>query len=477
MQNAQFDYDFVILGAGVAGLAFAWKMTKEGKNVLILEKESVVGGLSRTLEKNGYLLDFSAHRFHTNNTSLLKDINSLKKLKMYRHTKKSRIFMFHKYLKYPFELPNLLRAMPIKDALFCSFSYIVNLLKNQFSYTTVNSYKEWFINYYGTELYKVMCYPYTAKIWKRDPDTISADWADQRFGGENLSKLLKNTIKKLVSLNFSSYSLDDDSLAPDGGTFYYPKHGIQELPNALANEIKEKKGKIICKAEVKYINRSKHKLGYIHSNKTINIIYKNLITTIPLNILYYLQEKRDSQIEKSFKKNQYMDIIFVYVFLDQPQVSNDHWLYFPDKDIPFNRSVEFKSWSKKMAPKNKTCLCLDITCYFGDTTWNKSDSQIAQECVDAADRIKLFSKINVDGTYTKRIRYAYPVYELNYKERLRKIVAFLQTDNVYLLGRTGIFRYNNSDNSIEMAFQLAENFLKDIPDKSIFEYKIKKVSL
>lgn len=476
-QSVQYDYNFIILGAGVAGLAFAWKMSKKGKKVLVIEKEAVVGGLSRTLKKKGFYLDFSAHRFHTNNRSLLKNINSLNKLKLYKHRKKSRIFMFNKYLNYPFELPNLFRAMPMNSTIICISSYLFNLLKNKIVNKTAISYKDWFIKYYGAKLYEIMCLPYTLKIWRTDPSFISADWADQRFGVENMKSLLKKAIKKLVSLDFSNYKLEDDAHAPDGGIFYYPEYGIQELPNAFLREIKQQKGSVLCNAQLKFIHKHEHVLNYEYREKSYKVTYQTLISTIPLDILYSLQEYRNKQIGEDLKHNRYMDIIFVYVFLNQKRVSSDHWIYFPDADIPFNRAVEFKNWSRKMAPENKTCLCLDITCYYDDETWNKSDAQITQECIDAGNRIRLFRQENVYGSYVERVRYAYPAYSLDYKQRLKRIVNFLETDDVYLLGRTGIFRYNNADNSVEMAFQLAENFSNNISSKSIFEYKIKNQSL
>ena len=153
---------------------------------------------------------------------------------MTRHLKKSRIYLFGKYLKYPFELQNLLRAMPLNDSLMAALSFGWNLLARRFREPTLVSYKDWFVHLYGQRLYRVMCHPYTSKIWHTDPAHISADWADQRFQGESLKRLLKRVVTKLLTLDFSSYNLEDDSLAPDGGPFYYPDRGIQEMPDALA---------------------------------------------------------------------------------------------------------------------------------------------------------------------------------------------------------------------------------------------------
>ena len=226
MKEQTFDY--IVLGGGVSGLGFAKRVSENSRSVLVLEKEAVVGGLSRSLQHKGFYLDFCAHRFHTKNKALLDEIRSLPGLTMERHIKKSRIYMFGKYLKYPFEIQNLLRAMPITQSFLSGLSFLKNLaLKSLRTTRDLRSYKDWFVHLYGTRLYEVMCRPYTSKIWHRDPSEISADWADQRSQGENLSKLLGRIMKKILTLDFSSYNLEDDSLAPDGGAFYYPLRGIQ----------------------------------------------------------------------------------------------------------------------------------------------------------------------------------------------------------------------------------------------------------
>jgi protoporphyrinogen oxidase len=471
-------YDEVILGAGVAGLAYAWKCAKAGKRVLVLEKEPQIGGLAKSLVlQKQYIVDYCAHRFHTANKELLDTVLSLKYLKMYKIQKKTRIYMFGKYLWYPFELPNLLRAMPIHQACLCSVDFVINAVKQNMSKTEVHTYKDWFISIYGLQLYKVMCEPYTTKIWKMDPSNISQDWADQRFGGPNLIALIRKSIKKILTLDFSRHSLEDDALAPDGGNFYYPRKGFQEVPDAFARECKEHGGEIVTEATVTSIKTKGHILFYKKGTEQHTVRYTHLVSTIPIPALYYLGERKNSQLEKIMKKNSYMDIVFVYVIINKKQVSNDHWLYFPDEDIIFNRAVEFTNWSEKMAPKGKTCVCFDITCYKQDELWNMSDEDMSKRVVDDAVRIGYLPKDAIIDTVVQRVPYAYPVYDIGYKKRLIKTVSFLEKHDVYLLGRTGIFRYNNSDNSIEMALQLAKNVLSGMKNPSIAEYTMKGVSL
>jgi protoporphyrinogen oxidase len=470
-------FDCVVLGGGVSGLGFAKRMSEHGHSVLVLEKEATVGGLSRTLEHQGFYLDFCAHRFHTNNRQLLKEILALPGLRMDRHVKKSRIYMFGKYLKYPFELQNLLRAMPVKDSVLSGLSFGWNLLTRPFRTPTLESYRDWFVHLYGRRLYEIMCRPYTSKIWHVDPVNISADWADQRFQGENLKRLLKRIVKKLLTLDFSSYNLEDDSLAPDGGPFYYPRRGIQELPDALA-AVARAHGTVIetcvTPTAVSVANRT---VTYSRGGQEETVSFGHLISTIPLHAMYALQERRSAEVEQALSGLTYMDIIFVYVFLRR-QLSNDHWLYFPDPDVVFNRAVEFSNWSPEMCPAGKTSVCFDITVFEHqpDSLWSASDEELSARVLHDAERVGYLEQSDVLGTYVFRVKHAYPYYDVAYKSKLDTIVAFLERDHVSLLGRTGVFQYNNSDNSIEMGFLLADKFLAAEDRRSVYQAKVKAVS-
>jgi UDP-galactopyranose mutase len=167
----------------------------------------------------------------------------------------------------------------------------------------------------------------------------------------------------------------------------------------------------------------------------------------------------------------------VYLFLNRNRVSSDHWLYFPDKDIVFNRAVEFSNWSELMCPKGKTSICFDITTFDGDAVDQMDDAALTRRTIHDAARIGFIDPGDVGSSLVVRVPYAYPFYDLGYKEKIRRVVAFLEDEHTYLLGRTGIFRYNNSDNSIEMGFELAEHLLAGRTHTSMADYRIRAVSL
>jgi protoporphyrinogen oxidase len=327
-----------------------------------------------------------------------------------------------------------------------------------------------------------MCEPYTTKIWKGNPALLSADWADQRFQGVNLSKLVKRVFYKLIQFDFSSYSLEDERLAPDGGEFYYPEKGIQQVSDRYVECITTHGGTVITSSEVFKVNSLSSTVSYHnHSDEVVKIKYrKGLISTIPLHALYAALGDKNTQVEQNLKELNYMNIIFVYLFINKEKISSDHWLYFPDGDIVFNRSVEFKTWSSKMAPIDKTALCLDITCFAKDSLWTATDAELTKLCITGAEKVNLVQPGDVYDSLVIRVKNAYPYYDLDYKHKLKNIVNHCeQSGNIYCLGRTGIFKYNNSDGSIEMAIELADQLStrqSDTGKLSLLDYNFRHIS-
>lgn len=480
-------YDYIVMGAGVAGLSFAHEVAKHGKSVLILEKDKQIGGLSQTIEYKGFRFDYCAHRFHTADPDLLKEVREIVGSTFKKHTKKSRIYMFGKFLKYPFELQNLLRAMKRTQAVKAIFSFGFNFISRQIrsllriERTKFRDYRDWFTYYFGRTLYLIMCEPYTTKIWKTSPQDLSADWADQRFQGIKLTEFVARVIKKLLKLDFSSYSLEDESLAPDGGEFYSGEMGAQEIPDGYERALGKFDTDILTKVVIEKISEDDKKIEFVVRGDNVNKLKvaanESIISTIPLHDCYSYLERNNNSVKDYLENLKYMDIIFVYLLIDKEQVSNDHWLYFPDEDIIFNRSVEFTTWSKLMSPKGKTALCLDITCFEGDDTWIKSNHSLVKECISSSVKVGLIEEKEVEGSLVIRVKDAYPFYDLNYKNKLREVVEFIEKRGfIHCLGRTGIFRYNNSDGSIGMGIELAKKFISSDSAGSVLDYEVKEIS-
>jgi protoporphyrinogen oxidase len=479
----QDEVDVVVFGAGVAGLSLAWKLSEAGKKVLVLEKNDEVGGLHRTFWRSGFGFDFSAHRFHSANKKVKSEIIKLMGTEFIRKNKKSRIYLFDRFLQYPFDLAEVMRAMTKKQVLKSVFDFFKARIKYKISKGRVraNTYKDWFVGYFGEGLYQVMCEPYTRKFWKISPAKISADWADQRFKTVKIRELVSLIVKKALFFRFSSGKLDEQ-LYPDSGEFYYAKTGASRIPERMKEETLNNEGKVLTGIEIiKTRRKGKKRLVWFRNKKgnEKSVLCKLVVTTIPLQQSVELITARvPREIRTAMEKMRYMDIIFANIIVRKKNISADSWLYFADENTIFNRLVEFKNWSKKMvSDQDKTGACFDISVFENSLEKQLSDEEIIDRVVADSVKLKLFEKNKVEDAFVVRVPYAYPVYDLGYRGRLEKIVRFVEKDKtVFCLGRTGLARYNNADGSIEMGFELADRIIKE-KNISLLDYSFKGVSL
>ncbi|MGY6501060.1 MAG: FAD-dependent oxidoreductase, partial [Acidimicrobiales bacterium] len=173
----------VVIGAGPAGLTAAYELGKRGIPVTVLEGTDQVGGISRTVERDGWRFDIGGHRFFTKVQEvedlwheILPDEDFLLRPRM------SRIFYRGKYYDYPLKATNALRNLGPIEAARCVASYAyarVRPPKNQ------DKFEGWVSARFGTRLYQHFFKSYTEKVWGIPADELEADWAAQRI--KNLS--------------------------------------------------------------------------------------------------------------------------------------------------------------------------------------------------------------------------------------------------------------------------------------------------
>ena len=152
--------------------------------------------------------------------------------------------------------------------------------------------------------------------------------------------------------------------------------------------------------------------------------------------------------------------MFVYLEIDTPMVSPDHWVYLPEKHLTIHRICEFKNFSDATAPGDKTVVCCEITCNFGDEVWNKPDDELRKIAVKDLLDIGLIEESEVLDTFSHREVYAYPLYTIGYREHQMALIRWADSvKGLDTTGRQGLFKYNNMDHSIMMGLGAADNIL------------------
>lgn len=442
--------DFVVLGGGIAGLAAARELLKKGQSVTLIEKGAVIGGLARTFERDGFRFDLGGHRFHSNNPSVVGWVKDLLKSDLLTVPRISHIHLEGKFVDYPLQFPQSLAIFSPPRATLMGASYLMAKLK-QNGHEDV-SFEDWVVRRFGWAMYEVFFEPYTKKVWGIPCNELSAQWASQRIGIPSLWSALREVMKP-----------SKNNLSTTITQFYYPRQGFGMIPTALGRDILAAGGAIETSTTLSKLvpNSAGFEVTVSHRDGSPKIIQAaNVVSTIPLNyLLEAIPAELASQEVLARYQLDYRDIICLFIALKRERVSRDSWTYFPSDKLIFGRTHEPKNWSPEMVPGNEyTSLAVEIFSSRGEAIWSMPDEEILEKAVGQMSEIGWIDRRDVYKWWVLRVPFAYPVYRVGYEAKLQQVKEYLsQWSNLHLVGRTGSFKYMNSDGVIEDVFRLMKD--------------------
>jgi protoporphyrinogen oxidase len=186
---------------------------------------------------------------------------------------------------------------------------------------------------------------------------------------------------------------------------------------------------------------------------------KEVISSIPITeMVGLLKPEVPSLVLQAAQNLKFRSHVGLFIRLDRESVMPDQWIYFPEKKIPFGRVSEPKNFSKNMSPRGKTSLLVEFFCWENDSVWNAESDELMDMSREWLTETGLLKEPDVIGISAHRERHAYPIYELGYEENLNVVKGYLHgLENLQMVGRSGLFRYNNQDHSLEMGILAGEN--------------------
>ncbi len=456
-----------ILGGGLAGLACAYEMAKRGLRVTVIEREPQVGGMASSFEEGDrnsvghsdsdyWSHDFGPHRFHSNEKELMAHVVEILGDNAVWSKRRSRILMSGRLFDYPLELSNVLRNMPPLRIARMLIDYawvrVIDTL-GLVDYQDRN-FKEWVEKRFGRSLADLFFIQYTEKAWGIPATEISAVWASQRI---TLLSLADTIIKTIFRPRNAPRTLVTD--------FVYPKlGGIGELSRGYQRRIEELGGTVHIDAPALRVHCEGRRVTQVEYRKDGDshfIEADEFISTIPItDLARRVVPRAPEKVRQAIKRLGYVSIVFVYLKLDRERVTDDNWVYLPEKELTVHRISEFKNFSASAGPRGKTMLCAEITCRAGDEIWNASGETLEEIAVRDLTTSGFIQPGEVLESFVKRIPFAYPLYDLEYQDHLAPVLEFVhQLENLETGGRQGLFRYNNMDQSIEMGRLMAARML------------------
>ena len=186
------------------------------------------------------------------------------------------------------------------------------------------------------------------------------------------------------------------------------------------------------------------------------------ISTIPLpELIKIIKPQAPKEILAAAGKLKFRAFISVCLIIDQPEIFPDTWIYIHSPEVKVGRIQNFKQWSPYLVPDpSKTTLGLEYFCFAGDELWQMSNESLIKLAEKELEKIGLGRTQDVIDGFVVKLKNVYPIYQIGYQEPLKKIINYLQgIKNLQIIGRGGIFRYNNMDHSILTGLYAARNIL------------------
>ncbi len=463
------ENDTIILGGGLAGLSSGYILTQAGLKASVYERDSVVGGLSKTIENNGFRFDLGGHRFFTKDEKVAVTVRNLMGNELHSVHRSSKIYLHNKYFDYPLKPFNAMFGLGLPTTIRILTDYLLGTIKSKFRKKDILSLEDWVVSNFGRTMFDIYFKEYSEKVWGIDCSDISAAWVAQRIKGLSLAKAIKNAFFKFSGRDLATLT----------DRFDYPSLGIGRLSDRLKEEI-EASNTVFTNARVERINHSGHRIESISvrsHDRLLTVPANEFISSIPITALVrMLDPAAPAPVLEAATRLKFRDLVIVAIMVDRERVTDQTWIYIPERKIPFGRIHEPTNWSPAMAPPGKTLLVIEYFSFKGDAIWTMQDQKLADLTVDNLVLLKYLRHQEVLDSMVVRVPKAYPLFEIGYRESVDIVQEYLrQFNNLHISGRSGMFRYYNMDVAIRSGIETAEKVIKIIRAEDTNE--LEKVAL
>ncbi len=428
----------------------AYELSKHGITGTIIEADGCVGGISRTVERDGYRFDIGGHRFFSKSAGIERLWEQMLSEPMLTRPRLSRIYYGRKFYDYPLKAGNALKNLGIGAAVACMASYAKARLA---PIRDPASFEQWVTNQFGEKLYSMFFKSYTEKVWGIPCTEIGADWAAQRIKGLSLGSAIKSALLGHRAGGSVKTLIEE---------FRYPRLGPGQLWEDCARSVQRSGWRIVFNARVVGATARDGLVDSVlvkEAGEERAIPCSHLFSSMPIRELVGgLKPEAPAQVREAAGGLTYRDFLTVALVIDAESLFPDNWIYIHAPEVRLGRVQNFKNWSPDLVPdQSKTCLGLEYFCNEGDDIWTTHDEDLIKLGFRELSELGLAGGLLVRG-YVVRVAKAYPVYDSSYAARLETIRGWLRgISNLHCIGRNGQHRYNNMDHSMMTALIAARN--------------------
>ena len=344
-----------------------------------------------------------------------------------------------------------------------------------------NNLAQFFSNRFGKELYETFFKDYTEKVWGVPCEKIPSSWGRQRVKDLNISKVLWHAVTSFFSSNKTLQQKGTSTSLIE--QFLYPKFGPGQMWETVAAAVQQLGGTILLNTAVTALhgNGANQITSCEAKNNTTGEILQRqadyFFSSMPVKELF--EQLEDIPVPEAVmataKSLEYRDFLIAGILAEDLMVKDtngaglvkDNWIYIQDGKVKAGRIQIFNNWSPFMVKDPGTVwLGVEYFCNETDDFWKQDDKVITANAIKEMEAIGILNPAKVKDSMVARVKKAYPSYYGSYSN-FSIVQQFTDTiENLFLVGRNGMHRYNNSDHSMLTAMTAVENIINGRKDKS-----------
>jgi protoporphyrinogen oxidase len=448
----------------VSGLATAVRLTEAFPGeVLVVEKEAQVGGLLRTVERNGARYDLGSHRIHKDPSprsfGLIREICGNRVIKKERG---GRLRLKKSYLDYPITSFQMFRSIGLFESGMCAASLLKSRLLSGLRKDAVSAeqdnYESYLVRRAGRRAYRLFYEPYARKVWGGEPSSISTTAVKKRISMTSPTLFLKDMIAHYTGRSKDSY-------------YYYVLGGMGSLAEGLAQRVRERGGEIMTGIHDFSLNLDgPNKTIRFPGEEVPGVEFETLISTIPIEELLAKLSPPENII-KQVKKVGWRGLRLVFMHVEgEPRLEGESF-YYPELAYVFGRVSIPKRFDPSMQPESgQTALTCEVPCSQNDKLWNTPAEEMYKLCLESLQKGSLIGtnqRSRNEKNFIIDLTKIYPLYRVGWDEVIKSLLLYSAEKHpfVYFSGKPGLFLHNNIDQSMEIGLSLADDIIAGASSK------------
>jgi len=428
----------IIVGAGLAGLSTAYHLS--GIPYRLYEREREVGGLCRSYRKDGFTFDYTGHLLHFRQPEIKALVERLLAGKLQKHGRKSFIYSHRTYTEYPFQVNTY--GLPPEVVRECLMGFIATLTRSASSLELKDrSFKQWILDNLGEGMAKHFMVPFNEKLWQVPLDELTSDWVSWLVPKPELKDVINGAL-----------GIKDKAFGYNPSFLYPAADGIKVLPESFLPGIHSVKTSM----ELVEIDSKRRRVRF--QNRENEVIqdehYESLVSTIPVPELVRRCIDFPAHLKEAAGGLRWVSVYNVNLGVLREQVSDKHWLYFPEPEYPFYRVGFPMNFSPSLGRAGCSSMYVEMS---HRPTEHQSTEQLIERARSGMERVGILRPDDeIVVADVKDLHYAYVYFDRHRARALPEILAELERRGIHSIGRYGRWEHTSMEDAIGQGKQLAE---------------------